>query len=273
MTILYITLIFAFNTGLVYHEIVGLSIFVFFIFHIILNWSWVKNVTKNLFNKKVKTSIKLKYVLNFSLLIGILIISVTGILISQVVIPLELTINKLPLIALHKWSSYICIGLFSLHIALHWQYIVRSISKIISNWRERNIKNTILRVGAATLIVCILYSQIIFSVTKASENKISLTNQQFLNPTQDITDQSSQKSDGNGKSFKEDSISNAAIDQEDNLIAEDTLPITLSEFLNSMYCTGCSKHCSLLYPQCSKALPQIEAAKIQYENLYGEENK
>jgi hypothetical protein len=40
------------------------------------------------------------------------------------------------------------------------------------------------------------------------------------------------------------------------------------EFLYT--CTGCHKHCPLSNPQCGKAASQIQTAKINYQQLYGD---
>lgn len=51
-------------TGLVFHEIAGIFIFVAFITHIILNKKWVKAVGKNFTNNKLKSREKVMFVLN-----------------------------------------------------------------------------------------------------------------------------------------------------------------------------------------------------------------
>lgn len=61
MLVLFITLINTKGTSLSYHEIVGLGIFGLFAAHIALNWAWIKNNTKNLFNPKTKPKIKWMY--------------------------------------------------------------------------------------------------------------------------------------------------------------------------------------------------------------------
>ncbi|KAF1084726.1 hypothetical protein SPSYN_02512 [Sporotomaculum syntrophicum] len=52
------------RTGMAWHEILGLSIGFLFTMHVLLNWSWVKKTTRNLFTLAYKTKTKLCYVLN-----------------------------------------------------------------------------------------------------------------------------------------------------------------------------------------------------------------
>jgi len=121
MTILFVSLIYAYDTGLVFHEIVGLSISALFTSHILLNWSWVKNISKNLFNTRLKTSAKLKYALNMTTFLVIATVIITGIFISQVIFPslVSLLGNKL-LVLVHTMTSYLCLGLFGVHIESHF---------------------------------------------------------------------------------------------------------------------------------------------------------
>jgi len=256
MTILFIVLIDAFGTGLVFHEIAGLSVFVLFAVHTILNWSWVKNVTQSLINLSKTTSAKLKkkYLLNLLLFIGINIITITGILISKVIFDSGAA-NNLLLINIHKWTAYTCSGLLAIHVALHARYLGRCVKQILLNIHETGIRNTSLRFGAGALIVILVYSRIIFNVTDNSQNKIAQNQSVIIGST-------------NSQIIKNDSSNNNQAFIDNSQVKENT--ISLSEFLGNMYCTGCPKHCSLLSPQCGKADPQIQAAKIQYQEIYSE---
>jgi len=45
--------------------------------------------------------------------------------------------------------------------------------------------------------------------------------------------------------------------------------MTLADFLGSMNCSGCGKHCSLLSPRCGKGESQAEQATYEYNEIYG----
>jgi len=51
MLALFIALLFAYRTGLPFHEFIGLSTILLMILHIALNWKWICKVSKNLFDK------------------------------------------------------------------------------------------------------------------------------------------------------------------------------------------------------------------------------
>ncbi|MHB8072256.1 DUF4405 domain-containing protein [Desulfosporosinus fructosivorans] len=159
MTIMFLFLLDAPGTGLIFHEIAGLSILAFITIHILLNWSWVKTITKNL--RKTKLKPKLMYGLNAALFLGISIITITGILISQLILPSGSQRNQFLLIAVHRWVSYACLGLFTLHIVLHRKYILVSMRNMLSKHEEYKLGKAITTLGATALIIGVLSVQII----------------------------------------------------------------------------------------------------------------
>ncbi|MCO5384876.1 MAG: DUF4405 domain-containing protein [Desulfosporosinus sp.] len=256
MAILFVTLIFAHKTGLVFHEIVGLSIFALFASHVLLNWSWVKNVTKNLFNRKLKTSAKLRYALNVTMFLTIATITITGILVSQVVFPsLGSSLGSKLLVLVHTWMTYLGLGLFGLHIVLHGHYLMESVRRIFANLRKSNARETFVRLGIIAAIVIVLYSRVISIAT----NNVNSQSTQYA--TQ-ITSSSQTTSTLTGR----ENSTNIQVYAETTTDVGDTM--SLSDYLGDMHCTACHKNCSLLSPQCGKADRQIKAAKITYQELY-----
>jgi hypothetical protein len=118
---LFVPLMFVNKTGLVFHEIAGLSIMLLFMLHLILNRSWIVNTTKKLISNKLKSKTLFMYYLNVALLIGVIVIAVTGLLISTVIIGVA-EYNP-TLVTLHKWSAYITAGLLCVHLMLHIKYL------------------------------------------------------------------------------------------------------------------------------------------------------
>jgi len=257
MAILFVTLIFAHETGLVFHEIAGLSIFALFTSHVLLNWSWVKNVTKNLFSGKLKTSFTLRYALNVTMLLTIAAITITGILVSQVVFPsLGSSLGSKLLVSVHKWTSYLGLGLFGVHIVLHGHYLLESVRRIFANLRESNVRKTFVRLGATAVIVVVLYSRVISIATNNVNNQ----------STQYATQISSSSQTSTTLKGRHNSTKNIQVYAEATTDVGDTM--SLSDYLGDMHCTACHKNCSLISPQCGKADRQIKAAKISYQELY-----
>ncbi|AFV01767.1 hypothetical protein UNSWDHB_2833 [Dehalobacter sp. UNSWDHB] len=292
MSIFFVFLLDAFGTGLAFHEIAGLFIFALFGIHILLNWSWVKNTTLNLLqnklNNRTAVSVKMKYALNLAIFISISIIVTTGVLISKVLFPSD-TIHGEWIYLVHKWTSYVCLGFLITHLAIHASYFVKSVGRIIINLKERNVRKTLVRLGAACLLVIMLYTRVLSTVSTSDESQLSK-----IAETQITTSQSTSKnrtepaaenyynenitysegsSSDNDDSEDADAIVSANDSATDATVGDTTGPeekISLDEYLSQLHCGGCHKNCSLLYPQCDKAQREIRVAEQDYQELYGD---
>lgn len=268
LTVLFLILLDPKNTGFPFHEIAGLSITVLFSVHVILNWKWVKSVTKNLFTSKFKARPKLYYILNVISLLSVATIIFTGIEISRVLFSSESSVTDQAYFVVHKWASYFCLGLFGIHAGLHWRFVINTVRR----WSEALCKPCLLKpvlgAGSFILVLCLLYTGI---TAKAQEDRVGAVGKEppglqsnvyldspSMPPSSSLSGQSPKPS-GETESSSSTSVNTQVSGQ----------TVTLSEFLSRMFCTGCSKCCSLLSPQCSKGFQQVEAAKIQYQEQYG----
>jgi hypothetical protein len=262
MSVLFVTMIFAYDTGLAFHEIAGLFFFAIFATHISLNWAWVKSVTKNLLSKKIKKKSKLLFALNTLLLITVCTIIVTGIMISRVVFEFGLNGGSNALSVVHKWTAYACLGFFAIHIALNWRFVSVSVRKMSSALGGGKLRKSLQALGVSALAVAIVYSLVMPGPDQLSQ-QASATNKPPVEAEAIRKNDAGQVSDGTGYATagNQDYTLPAAI-QVDN---EDT--VSLSEYLSNMFCTGCDKHCPLLNLKCDKGETQLQAATIQYQKL------
>ncbi|RJE48573.1 MULTISPECIES: cytochrome b/b6 domain-containing protein [unclassified Dehalobacter] len=306
MSILFVFLLDAFGTGLAFHEIAGLFIFALFGIHILLNWAWVKNTTLNLWQNKLRNrtavSVKMKYALNLAIFISILIIVTTGVLISKVLFPSDTTHGEW-IYLIHKWTSYICLGFLITHLAIHASYFVKSVGRIIICLKERNVRKTLVRLGAACLLIVMLYTRVLSTVSTSDENQLGkiaetqITTSPSTSQNRTDSPMESQYNEnrtysgdsvsdnrdnggsitgdmtiGNDKSEDADAIGSANDAATDATVGDTTGPeekISLDEYLSQLHCNGCHKNCSLLYPQCDKAQREIRVAEQDYQELYG----
>ncbi|MBP1760785.1 MAG: putative rane protein [Firmicutes bacterium] len=302
LTILFIALLYAKDTGFTFHEIAGLVMGGLLIYHIVLNWSWVKSITKNLFNPRMKTKPRLFYLLNTVSLLAVATIIITGVQISMVLFPSDEMISH-TLVDVHKWVSYACIGLFGLHIVLHWQFIKKNVPKLFKAPARPAWARAGLSMAGILLILSLLYTQTgafskeISSANTAANDKgqqESVQNQdnyyadrprnghghghgweqggnvyyednapQYSNPT---TDDNSVTDSGDSLTQSEqssDTSSNSSISSG----SSDDKP-SLNTYLSSLFCDACEKHCSLLSLRCDRGIPQLEAAQQQYQATY-----
>ena len=297
LTILFIALLYARDTGFTFHEIAGLIMGGLLIYHIVLNWSWVKSITKNLFNPRLKTKTRLFYLLNTVSLLAVATIIITGVQISMVLFPSDEMISH-TLVDVHKWVSYACIGLFGLHIALHWQFIVKNVPKLFKAPARPVWARAGLSMAGILLILSLLYTQ-----AGAFSKDISSVNTASNEESQPESVQSQEKvyadrpRNGHGHDrelrgdvYYEESApqystdDNSVPDSSDSLTQPDQNSGTSSDssissgsgddkpslntYLSSLFCDACEKHCSLLSLRCDRGIPQLEAAQQEYQATY-----
>lgn len=264
MSVLFVILIFAYDTGLAFHEIAGLSILVLFTAHMILNWTWVKSITKNFLSKKIKRKSQLLYALNTLLLIAVSTIIVTGIMISRVVFDFGLNGGSSVLSAIHKWTAYACLGFFAIHIALNWRFVSVCVRKISSTLGGIRLRKSLQALGASALAVAIIYSLVMPGPDQLSQQASAMNNPPVEAAAIRKND-AGQGSDGSGYA----TAGNQGYTVPAAIQADDVDTVSLTEYLSNLFCTGCDKHCPLLSPKCDKGEAQLQAAKVKYQELYG----
>lgn len=240
MIVLFIALMSVHDTGIVFHEIMGIFIFFLFALHLVLNGKWVIHVSKSLFYNKIKSKTFWMLILNLGLLMGIIIITVTGIMISKVLFPYDDHEQSITMI--HKWSSYVTAVMMAAHLVLHIKYLIAMFMKIFDNRKSSTVKKVFGSGLAISIIVIIIY----FNISSLINNSID---------SKQIDTQ----------------IDKTNIDKTKEAITS-TPPsdaISLSDFLGKMFCTICPRHCPLSNPQCGKSRNLIIEAEEEYQSLYG----
>jgi hypothetical protein len=263
MTVLFVVLLFAYDTGLAFHEIAGLSALALFTAHMVLNWSWIKGVTKNLFSKKIKRKSKLLYALNTLLLIAVSTIIATGIMISRVVFDFGPISSRL-LAAVHEWTAYACLGFFALHIALNWRFVSVSVRKMTAALGSARLRKSLQALGASAMAIALIYTLVLPGTDQLSQ-QASAMNMPPLAAAAIRKNAAGQVSAAAGYT----ATGNQDYPLLADVQADDEDTVSLTDYLSDMFCTGCEKHCPLLSPKCSKGEAQLQAAKIQYQELYG----
>jgi len=122
--------------GMLFHEVAGLAIGMFIVFHMVLNRAWLKGVTKKLFNKKLPARTRAAYIIDALLLTALAVIIVTGILMSRELFPNLFNID-LNVEGLHKSVSYIALLLAGAHLGLSWNRVVAIVKKLLKLPKKR----------------------------------------------------------------------------------------------------------------------------------------
>lgn len=135
------------------HEILGISISVLIVIHIILNFKWIKQVTKNL--TKTNTKTKIMYVVDIFTMLIYLVSIICGILISNKIFNFHNSSN-LGLMLTHIIAGRLAIIIMFIHLGLH-------LDRIFKKLKSKKIKLLIYVVYV--IIVLLIASYFIYTLT------------------------------------------------------------------------------------------------------------
>ncbi|MBN2006568.1 MAG: DUF4405 domain-containing protein [Anaerolineae bacterium] len=132
LTIAFLVLLQPFHSGLLIHEWLGLALGGAIVVHMALHWRWIVALTKK-FSGKVPAQSRIYYVLDAMLLITFLIILISGILISEVALPIFALRGTIWLVvgSVHEYVSYLTLALLVIKLALHWKWITHAVEQYI----------------------------------------------------------------------------------------------------------------------------------------------
>jgi hypothetical protein len=111
-------------TGLAVHESLGVAFSFLLLVHLLIAWPWISTTTKRVF-VSVNRRVRVNYSLNTILFILIIIELVSGLVISQVVLPFAgiRTINDGSWRALHNLTLNWTMLAAGFHLAINWEWI------------------------------------------------------------------------------------------------------------------------------------------------------
>jgi hypothetical protein len=120
------------SSGLAIHEWLSLSMLAAMTIHLLLNWEWIIQITSRFFSKLGGLN-RVNYILNWLLFVDGTLIMISGIMISEVALPLIGI--KLPQgfgwRRLHDMSANLFLLMLGVHTALHWNWIVNTLNRYL----------------------------------------------------------------------------------------------------------------------------------------------
>lgn len=120
------------SSGISIHEWLTLSVMAALVVHLLLSWDWIAVLTGRFF-KKMGSTPRINYILNWLLFIDGTLLMISGMMISEIAIPalgIQLPRN-FAWRGLHDFSANIALILLGLHTALHWSWIVNTFSRYV----------------------------------------------------------------------------------------------------------------------------------------------
>jgi len=138
MLIAFLFLMEPWATGLYLHEWAGLLVCAVFLIHLILNWIWIK-VTTGSFLRKMPSRNRLKYILNWLILAGFILVVFSGMKIAHMIdfswLGMEVSYRFWRFG--HTSFSFITLILVAIHLGLNWKWIVRRFSPGLAQQTEK----------------------------------------------------------------------------------------------------------------------------------------
>ena len=110
-------------TGMHMHEVLGIVVTLLVAIHLALNFSWVKNVTTKIFDKNMNNKMRRLYCTNVILTLLVLIVFVSGILVSVTIFTNISAINRSVWVLVHKRSAILLVITIAIHILFNIKMI------------------------------------------------------------------------------------------------------------------------------------------------------
>jgi hypothetical protein len=226
-------------TGGLWHEILGIGVFILFVIHNLYNLQWIKSIIPIL--AKTNSETKIKFVLDVILWISMILCMISGIMISSYLfnIGVDITIWS----QIHAYSSYVMFGTIIVHVLLH----LKMISSFLETKYHYNESLT-----SMIIILILITSSVIWFYNLIKENT-----------TLKSTDSNDNNSSDSDSSSNNGSSSNSGQ-------GTTTPPVTLEEFLSQRHCGQCHNNCILSAIRCGRGTSKVEEATSEYYATYGE---
>jgi hypothetical protein len=119
-------------SGLAIHEWLSIAFGGAIVLHLLLHWQWIIEISKRLLGNAPGMS-RLNYLLNGLLFIAMTIVMLSGIVISEIVLPsfgVE-WVGAGVWRRVHTVSADVSLVLVGVHIAFHWQWIVNALKRYL----------------------------------------------------------------------------------------------------------------------------------------------
>ena len=117
-------------TGRTLHEWLGVALGVSLVVHLLLHWDWIVAITRRIFKKR-PWSTRLNYILDMALFVAFTLIIFSGLMMSESVIGILGLHGSRDHFwkMLHSTATNTVLVLAGLHIALHWQWVVKAFKR------------------------------------------------------------------------------------------------------------------------------------------------
>lgn len=249
-------------TGGLIHEFLGIVILVGFIIHAAANRRYYAVMIKAIKRGEAGTRNKVAFAINIILPFLAILMLLSSVAVSRELLPgISVMFRSEMWVPIHIICAVVLLICLFIHVCLHAKMISAFIGQYAESPALQKLKSAGIRVMAFLFALLVIKSS--FS---------NMTDAVSLLPSGD-PDQSEFDSDSNKQSNEMIIEDNDTGDQDGYVIeiepepeAEET--VSLEDYLGSLFCSGCGRHCSLLSPRCGKGENQASQAAEEYYETY-----
>jgi len=249
-------------TGGLIHEFFGIVILVGFIIHAAANRRYYAAMIKAIKRGEAGTRNKVAFAINIILPFLAILMLLSSVAVSRELLPgISVMFRSEMWVPIHIICAVVLLICLFIHVCLHAKMISAFIGQYAESPALQKLKSAGLRVMAFLFALLVIKSSF-SNMTDA----VSLLRSGDQN-------QSEFDSDSNKQSNEMIIEDNDTGDQDGYVIeiepepeAEET--VSLEDYLGSLFCSGCGRHCSLLSPRCGKGENQASQATEEYYETY-----
>ena len=249
-------------TGGLIHEFLGIVILVGFIIHAAANRRYYAAMIKAIKRGEAGTRNKVAFAINIILPFLAILMLLSSVAVSRELLPgISVMFRSEMWVPIHIICAVVLLICLFIHVCLHAKMISAFIGQYAESPALQKLKSAGMRVMAFLFALLVIKSSF-SNMTDA----VSLLRSGDQN-------QSEFDSDSNKQSNEMIIEDNDTGDQDGYVIeiepepeAEET--VSLEDYLGSLFCSGCGRHCSLLSPRCGKGENQASQAAEEYYETY-----
>lgn len=273
LTICFVVAMGYYVTTLKIHELVGVVFTGFMVFHMFLGAKWFVQLCKRK-QGKIPLIMHIRTVSTILVMIDLVVLSLSGILISRTLF-IFLSIGNTALWTwIHKVSAYGGIILIGIHMGMYWNIVMAFFRKLFGITCASTFRTILLRLVA--LFMAILGVKASFDRGLAA--KFVFTTMELnsgFGEELTVSNKSSKETltanqFGGGKGNKPNKGQGHGNGEESSQRSFADTPVvegeTENDYLGRLTCTACGKHCSLLTPQCNRGELQAQQAIETYNS-------
>ena len=247
-------------TGGLIHELLGFVILAGFIVHVAVNRRYYGAMIRAIRRNEAGLKGKAAFAINIILPVFAIMMLISSVAISTELLPgISAKFTSELWVPVHIVCAAGLLICVFIHVCMHAGMISAFIGQYTESHALQVMKSAGLRVMAFLFALLVIKSSFT-SMTDA----VSLLPSGDRNRTELDTSSNQQSTE----TITEDNDSG---DQDGYVIEIEPEPdetVSLEDYLGTLYCTGCGRHCSLLAPRCGKGEHQASQATDEYYEIY-----